>query len=64
VRSRIKVSDDEESFTSNENTTYFIMAGSIVFETSKTSEFAITPTVIFNEGDSLFRLTISMIYPR
>jgi hypothetical protein len=63
-RQNTEASGFGESESNSEETTYFTVSGSLLFETSETTHFALTPSASFGDEDSSFGISASLALPQ
>jgi len=63
ITGEIKVEDSSDSFTESDNTTVFALGLSLIFKTSPTNTFVVTPSFSFGDEVTTFGLTLSLVFP-
>jgi len=63
ITGEIKIEDSTESITESDNTTFFALGLSLIFRTSPTNTFVVTPTLGFGDDVTTFGLTLGLALP-
>jgi len=64
ITGELKVEDSFESHTESDNTTLFTLGLSLIFQTSPTNNFVVTPALGFGDDVTTFGISLSFVFPQ
>lgn len=64
ITGELKLEDSTDSFTESDNSTFFSLGLSLIFQTSPSTTFVVTPSLGFGEEVTTFGISLGLIFPR
>ena len=64
ITGELKVEDSSGSFTEDDDTTLFTLGLSLIFQTTPSNTFAVTPTLGFGDDVTTFGISLMLVFPQ